>query len=229
MSRNFYEGRDADLFAGLASFSAAVTAEPGAMGLTAQQATALASLSAAALAAWAVSRNPATRTVGAVAQKDALRAEVRRMIGRYAAIMRATSTVTDQMLRDLGLHVPKRDRSPVPAPTQRPSLASVSVVGKTWTGRAVQRYPANVVGMKVYSFVGSDYPADPGAWTYEGDFTKRDFTITFPNSVPAGTQVWTTAAYYTRTGLTGPPSVPITTYVQYNGATTATPPMSMAA
>jgi len=69
----------------------------------------------------------------------------------------------------------------------------------------------------VYTYVGEDYPADPGLWAFQGAATKRKFTVVLPNTVPSGARVWVCAAWVSTRGQAGPPSVPVSTNIPGGG------------
>ncbi len=174
-------------------------------------------------------RGPA-RTLAKNTAKAALVAVVR-------AVARAIThhlTVTDAQRQELGLTIRKKP-APVPAPVARPTVQIKNVIGRTMTinvcdlasMNAIGK-PAGVIGAKVFTFVGTNYPTDPTRWAYNGDATRTKHTIALPGSVANGAEVWICAAWYNRKGETGPMSLPISTNIQ-GGGTSAVPEMKTAA
>lgn len=170
-----------------------------------------------------------------LAIKDAKKRELDAMARELVRIIQAYPPLTDDQRRELKITV-RKSRTPVPAPTARPMVEVASVVVRTVTvnvydptSATKRNKPAGSVGAKLYTFVGANYPSDPGLWDYQGDFTKSKCEITFADSVPSGAQVWVCAAWYNRKGETGQPSVPITTNIQGGGASEDTPGMKIAA
>jgi hypothetical protein len=80
--------------------------------------------------------------------------------------------------------------------------------------------PAGCHSAWVYTFIGSDYPADPAAWEFQGACNAGKFSIVFDSTVPAGAQVWICAAWVNFRSESGPISVPISTNLQGGGSTT---------
>jgi hypothetical protein len=83
---------------------------------------------------------------------------------------------------------------------------------------AKRRKPAGCVCAWVYSFVGTEYPSDPAAWTFEGATSKARFDVAFSSDVAGGTQVWLRAAWVNAKQQAGPMSVPVSTTLQGGGA-----------
>jgi hypothetical protein len=81
--------------------------------------------------------------------------------------------------------------------------------------------PAGVAMAFMYSFVGSVPPTDTSAFEMEGTATRTTFEVTFPSSVPGGSQVWLAAAWANARTQTGPACAPITVYLQGAAAAAA--------
>jgi hypothetical protein len=93
-----------------------------------------------------------------------------------------------------------------------------SLSSKPYSGVPNKRgKPDGAVAAWVYSFVGTNYPADPSQWDFQGATTKSTHEIVFPDTVASGAQVWICAAWINAKQEPGPASVPITTNVQGGG------------
>jgi hypothetical protein len=145
------------------------------------------------------------------------------MASDLAKVIGGTPSVTDAQRIELGLSV-----RAAPAPIARPVVDVVGVSGRvvsvrvrdgTASGRP--RKPVGVAGANVYSFVGTDYPADPAGWRFEGSTTRTRLDVRFPDSVPGGTPVWICATWYNPRARTGPVSLPATTFIQHGMAMAA--------
>lgn len=207
MAGNFYDGTDAEFYSGSAHFSTQIGLEPVQYGLTAAQATAYAGLNTAYADLYNEAVNPVTRTRGVVAAKNAAKKAARADAIRLAAIIKATSTVTDQMLIDLGLNVRKQP-TPIPPPTEIPNVDVERVDGNVVTLRvhgegSLRAKPPHVVAAGVFTHVGAEPPADPLQWQYRGVATRTKFVVDFPESATALT-VWITAAWQNAKGEAGP-------------------------
>lgn len=223
MNRNFFDGTDAELYVGAKNCSTKVSQTPTAYGLTQLQAD----MFDAAVVEWSTkyetSQDPATRTKSAVAAKNAARAMIRAKASDLAKIIDGTPTVTDAQKIDLGLCVPKVP-APIPAPVEAPAVDLVSAIGRAVvirvhaapaiTGRGK---PPGAAAAWIYTFVGESFPAELSSWLYQGAATRGKFEITFPDSLPAGQQVWIKACWVNPRQQMGPMSDPITTNLQGGG------------
>jgi len=226
MGNNFYDRTEADLYVGSEVFMNLVSTSPGTYEVPLPLSITLANDTGAFRIAYVVSSTPATKTRGATAAKDVSMATLRQTIADVVKHINAATTVTAEMRIALGLHLAK-SRQSVPAPTERPALDLVGVAGKTVTVRAhrddaesKRGKPKNVVGAKYFYFVGEDYPAEAELWNYAGDATKGAFSVVLNPELPAGTKVFVTAAWYIRKdSATGPLAIPISTNLNYSGAT----------
>ena len=235
MAGNFYDGTEAELYTGSATFSSVIGTTPTNYGLTAEQGTAYASANLIFADAYQIAIEPATRTSGVIAAKNAAKASLLALARELAGIIKAYPPITAQNLIDLGLHVPK-ERTPTPPPDVRPGMDVVSVVGRTVTvhvhdsASSVKRAkPAGAAAGWVYCFVGETYPSDPSYWIFQGAATKGKFAFTLSDTVPSGATVWICAAWANRKGETGPVSVPISTNIQGGGTNPATAGLKIAA
>jgi hypothetical protein len=210
---------------GLRSFaqnmSTQVTAAPTSFGLQTSDATALSTATgdySDALDAC----DPAIRTRAAVVLKNTKKVALKALITQLALKVQGTPTVTDAQKTEIGLSIPST-RTTVPPPAFAPAVDVVTVNGRTITLRihdsqeARRGKPAFCAGAMIFSFVGTEAPADPAAWKGEGITTRTGFQIEFPATVPAGSQVWITAQWYNDKAQTGPASSPITAYLQGGG------------
>jgi hypothetical protein len=227
MPKSFYLGTDHELYTGGSDFSAKITASPGAFGLDSSQCVAYAAVNAAYASAYEASQDPATRTKAKISAKNQARANLRKATADLARIIDGTATVTDEQKIELGLNV-RASSARVPPPGVAPVAEIIGVNGhlvsvRVRDGETPSRRgkPAGVLGANVYSFVGATYPTDPSGWEFQGATTKRTLDVLFPDSVPAGSQVWICATWFNPTVESGPVSTPVTTFIQHG--------MSMAA
>jgi hypothetical protein len=130
MSRNFFNGTDAELYVGSTNFLAIVMVDPITYGMTVTQTGAYDALNIVWTGAYERATNPLTRTRANVAAKNAARAAIVAMSADLARIIDGTPTVTDAQKIELGLNVRKAP-VPVPAPTEAPAVDLGSVVNRT--------------------------------------------------------------------------------------------------
>jgi hypothetical protein len=205
--------------------STKLTAAPTSFGCTTTDATNLATATDGYVVALAAC-DPAIRTRPAVVLKNTKKLELNNLIRQLALKIQGTPTVTDAQKAEIGLSI-QNVPTPIPPPAFAPAVDVVSVVGRTVRLRihdsqeSRRGKPAFVAGAMVFSYVGTEAPADPAAWKGEGITTRTGFEIAFPSDVASGAQVWIVAQWYNGKAQTGPASTPITTYLQGGAAAAA--------
>ncbi|MGC4032336.1 MAG: hypothetical protein QM754_11510 [Tepidisphaeraceae bacterium] len=201
------------------NFKTLITAAPTTYGLTAAQATAYGTVVttyANALAAC----DPGIRSATAVAAKNTARDALKLASDQTANLINGTPSVTDAQKVALGIP-PRAKPTPIPAPSTPPSVEIISVSGwnvkvglRTSSTDAKRRKPAGVAGATVMSYVGPTPSNDMSKWKYEGMSGKTIVEVTFPITVPPGSQVWLTAFWFNNRKQTGPAAQPIGTNLQ---------------
>lgn len=222
----FLPDTDSGLLAWSLNFKTLIQAGAVSYGLTVPLATAYGALHDAYADALAAA-DPAIRTRGSVAAKNTARANLKANARLLDRLVQGTGTVTDQQKRDLGLNV-RSAPSPIPPPADAPGLDILSVSG--WTVKiklhdtassARRGKPPGVTGASIFSFVGAEAPADIGSWQFEGNTGKTSGTVTFPNTLAAGAQVWITAFWFNGRKQSGPACAPVPTNLQGGGVSLA--------
>jgi hypothetical protein len=225
-STSFLPSTDAGLLAWSLNFNTLIQTGAVSYGLTVPLATAYGVLHDAYAAALAAA-DPAIRTRGSVAAKNTARANLKANARLLDRLVQGTGTVTDQQKRDLGLNV-RSAPSPIPPPADAPGLDILSV--SAWTVKiklhdtassAKRGKPPGVTGASIFSFVGAEAPADIGSWQFEGNTGKTKGTVTFPNTLAAGAQVWITAFWFNGRKQSGPACAPVPTNLQGGGVSLA--------
>ena len=164
------------------------------------------------------------RSASLVASKDLAKTNLLGL-GRqvYASILTNEAiAASDKIL--IGIHL-RVAPTPIPVPGAEPGMDVRGVSGRTVSVRvhdaanpARRARPSGCAAAYVYSFVGTEWPADPAAWIFEGATTRNSFDVAFSDSLPAGTQVWLRAAWVNPRLAVGPMCAPVTTVLQYAGA-----------
>ena len=159
-----------------------------------------------------------------VADKEEKKALLLKYARQVYAKVQADDDVSAASKIALGVHIRDHTRTPVGPPTARPDVDVVAAVLRTVTihihdndAEGKRGRPANVASASVYSYVGAAYPSDPSQWTYQGTTGRSTHDIQFPDTVPAGAQVWVCAMWLNRRAEPGPVSLPVTTNVQGGG------------
>ena len=127
LNKNFFDGTDAEIASGTQVFSGVINTDFALYGLTNAQATSYSILSGQYFAAWQAATNPATRTHGTVAAKNAAKIALKAAAKDLASIINGTPTVTDQMKIDVNLHVRDTSPTPIPAPETAPLINVIQV------------------------------------------------------------------------------------------------------
>ncbi|MEM9415894.1 MAG: hypothetical protein AAGA29_10520 [Planctomycetota bacterium] len=227
MGKNFIPTRESVLVTWTKSFEQTIAKQPTDFGLTVEQATAYTTAQAAFAAAYQTANEPMTRSPGNIeiknTAKDALIALTRELV----KIIQAYPGTTNDMRRELGVTVPDLDPTPVPPPSETPTIDVLSVDG--WTlnvrlhnGESSRRgKPVGVKGATVFSYVGDQPPMSVDDWKFEGNTTKTDTKVVFPTTVAPGTKVWLTAFWFNPTAQSGPAATPVSRYINYDGMSQA--------
>lgn len=224
---NFYYQNEAAAVTGAAAFARAILASPESFGISPEMAASFAAQSDALTSAYDLSSNPSTRTMGAVAGKNAALRAMRQGAMRLSRILYATPTVSDQQLVEVGL-LPRATRTPVAGPADAPALRVVAVSGRLVSvhvreANSTRRGMApGARGANLYSFVGDRPPVDPRDYHFEALTTRARTQITFSDTTPSGATVWLSACWVSTRGQTSPCSSPVSFTLQGGSALPAT-------
>lgn len=219
MASNYLPSREADLLSWSADFSALINAAPATYGLTVEEADDYLTVQAAFANAYGVATNAGTRTRPTVEAKNTAKTNLVDATRPLVAKIQIFPGTTDAMRRDLRITVRDTDPTPVPVPDTSPRLEVVAVMGRQINirlrpaegdGRAK---PDGVKGASVYYATGEDYPEDLEAWKFKGNQTLTTITVTIPDTVPGGTKVWLTAAWFNTKAQSGPATPPVETRI----------------
>jgi hypothetical protein len=216
---DFLPSSDTDLLNWGNSFSEKITATPTAYGLVATQSAAFAALLGIYSDALAIAIDPTTRTRSTIATKDEAKTPLKANARDLARIINAFPAITNTQRLDLGLTPRKGEASPINPPDECPVMTVVSAIGRTLkiklSGQDTTRRgkPDGVDGATCFSFVGSAPPADISQWKFEASITRTTFDLEFPATVPAGSQVWLCAFWFSPRSESGPACQPISAYL----------------
>lgn len=218
MALDFLPSSDFALLAWGNNYSSLITLDPVAVGLDAPTAVTLAGKLSAFDAALSAATNPATRGGATVLAKDQSRADLVAYCRLTARAIQGCMTVTNTQRYDLGLTVRDASPSPVPPPAAAPDIDVLGVSGNTVQIRlhdpanpTRRGKPAGVAGMAIFTFIGATPPEAESQWTYQGNWTRTQAEVTFPEGTPAGSKVWFSAFYYNPRAQRGPASTPVST------------------
>jgi hypothetical protein len=220
---------DAALRDWLTNFSALLTADPTRYGLDASDATVIAGHAAAYASAYQAVQAPSTRTSTGVAQKDAVKASAVASVRVYAQMIKANAGVSNDDKIALGVHVNDPTPSPIPAPASAPMLMIVSAFSGVHHLRyadentpAARRKPHGVLQLQLNAVIAPAPAVDPGESRFVGLYTKQPVLVEH-EPASAGLTATYFARWVTRTGKTGPWSLPESMTVAFGGAAQAIP------
>ena len=218
-SQTYLPGTQGALLEWAANFSNHLENDAAGYGLSADQASVMVEKYLAFSDAYKKVTTPEGNSRSNYEAKKLAKAAMVEKVRELVKIIQAWPGTTDQKRVDLGITVPDPDPTPCPVPGVAPRLGVVTVRGHTvelsikqeaGSGRGK---PAGAIGATVMVFIGESMPTTLGAWEYAGNVTKATEPIEFPSTVPAGSKVWMTAFWYTRTGKTSPAAEPIHAYL----------------
>ena len=195
-STDFLPSREADLVPWTNNFDAKITLAPTSYGLTAAQATAYAALNSAFVLAWSECQENDKRTPSAIVTKDDAKEALIDGPGgirELARIVQAFPGTSNTERSDLGLTIRDEEPSPIPQPTVAPVLTIVSVTGrivkvKLKDAENLERrgQPTGVQGATILTYIGTDAPADPAAWSFHSNTSKTAIDVELPGDGPPG-------------------------------------------
>jgi hypothetical protein len=219
-NRDWISHRDAELVTQAEDMSAKVTADFAALGLANTDATALASATTSYVNAYNLAKDDATRTPLTIEDMSVAKAALIARMRGIGARVRANPNVSNSLKLSLGLRIPDRHPSTVPAPATAPVNTVISTNGRTVRARIAdsltpnsKQKAVNASEYEVFTHVGDTAPADIYGWTYQGQGTRNIFEVTLPNSVASGSKVWICTRWCNRRGAAGPVSAPVATIV----------------
>ncbi|MEM1446262.1 MAG: hypothetical protein AAGF84_09420 [Planctomycetota bacterium] len=193
-------------------------------GLTSEQFIPFASAQETFKAAYAVTNDPDTKTKPAVQTKNTAKKSMLDEARKLISQLQGSSVMTDAKRDALQIPIKDSEPTPVPPPSEAPTLEILSQNGHEVTFRLLpasgpsrRRKPEGVQGATVLTYVGDTAPLDPTVWTFQGNTTKNVKTIVFDESIAPGTKVWLTAFWFNRRTQSGPPCDPVAAYIQFGG------------
>jgi hypothetical protein len=215
MSVDYIPQPDTLMLAWADKFSEKITATPGAYGLMASDASAIAAAVNLFDAALQRVLDPATKTKSTVAAKNAKKAAMLVTLRQYAQTIKRNLGVSNEAKIDLGLHINDVGPSPIPAPTTFPVLAvdsdapfvqRVEFHDSTTPERKAK--PAGVTGMMLAVAVvaaGATPPAPPppNEVPVRGIVTRQPHRVTF-SAGDRGKVAFYYGCWVTGAALTGP-------------------------
>ena len=219
----YFPAKDASIVTWANTFASVLSSSPTTYGATAGIAASFQTLADNLQSAYTMSQEPATRTKGTIAAKQAAKQAMKEACRKIVRVIYA-QTLTDQQLIDIGLRPYDPTPTPSPVPALAPILEIVSVYGrdvrvrlKDASGESRGK-PPFVSAAQLYSFVGATPPSGSDGWKMEACVTRTSIIVQFPETVAPGSKVYLTAAWMNSRGLTGPACTPVVASIGYEGA-----------
>ena len=239
MPADFYPRREADIVAFTGNFSATISADPDALGLTPAQAAEYAAAQQAFADLHRKSLQGSTNTSSVVQAKKHARRTLERLTRQLAAIIRSRPATSLEQRRSLGL--PTRDPGRPPGSRNVDRTRQITRIGpprlivRVLRGRTLRvvlrdrsapmnrSTPDGADGAVLLSAVGEHPPPveDRSQWKFER-ITSKTVTTVQPGGaeaiLPPGTKVWVTAFWCvpgsSPRGRHGPACAPVYAYTQ---------------
>jgi hypothetical protein len=212
--KDFVPTREAELDEFVHNFDTRITATPTAFGLTAAQATAFHALVVAWDAAYAVTKNKATRCTSACIVKDEKKFLLVKNLRELARMIQAYPATTNEQRSLLGLTVPSVPQSQ-PAPAFAPQLNILKVVGNVVSvdmrdsQNPARLRPDFAKAVNIFSYVGTNPPTTAEGWFLQGGTTRSRVDVAFDASLPVGTTVYLSACFKNERDMAGPACQPV--------------------
>lgn len=223
MTRSYLPTREAELVTWVTNFDLKLKDDAVGYGLTVDQQAAYAAAFTAFTAAYQVANNPDTRSPTNIGIKNTKKQELIALTRELVDIAQASPVMDYDKRIALGISTRDNEPTPIPPPSEAPTIDVLSVEG--WTlnirlhdGSSTKRAkPDGVAGALVFTYVGDVAPVDVSAWNYEGSASKTETKVIFPSTLAPGTKVWLTAAWVNGKVQTGPAAMPVSRLISGNG------------
>lgn len=168
MSQDYIPGADAEFDSFVTDFSAYLSANAGALGVTAADATAIASAVSNWGSAFGNQQTLVNALPAATENKNTKRAALETLIRPVAKAIQNRTQTTDEQRAALGITIPDRSRTRAPQPSSRPIVVidGSQRLEHTLTLRdensiTSRSRPPGVIGAEVYCFINGTPPTDP--------------------------------------------------------------------
>ena len=210
MATNYIPTTQTLLAAWSANFSGLISANPSAYGMMASDAATIANAYSLFNNALNLALNPATKTKGVVADKNAKQAAMLSTLRQYAQVIKRNMGISNEAKIGLGLTINDAGRSPVPAPTTAPVLSisngtplhhRVRFADEAAPDRRGK--PDGVQGIMLAVTVGTAPPTDLEHMPIYGLVTRQPFDVEF-SLADKGKTAYYHGQFMTGAGLTGP-------------------------
>lgn len=193
------------------NFSTLISASPASYGLTAGDASNIASAAAAWASAYAMVTSPTTKTAHTVSAKNTARVNAHAVVRPYAQNISLNAGVSSSNKIAVGVNPRTSTPAPITPPTSSPvltvqSAANLSLILRARDSAAspsVKAKPYGVTRAQVHFVVSATPVTDPALLTEVSSQTKTPFVLNF-NAADAGKQVYVAARWATRTGAFSP-------------------------
>jgi hypothetical protein len=200
-----------------ANFSTRITAAPGTYGVTASDATAIATAYTAWHSAYLLVTSPGTKTATTVNNKNIQRVTALATIRPYAQTIGLNAGVLAANKVSLGINPRTSVPLPITVPTTYPAIQVIQALPLQHVLRfrdqlaspSVKSKPYGVLQMQLFGETSLTVVTDPTTLNFLQVATKSPFAVTWPSGA-RGLTAYYAARWVTRKGLVGPwsPIVP---------------------
>jgi hypothetical protein len=210
---DFMPRADAELVQWGSTFARVLAAEPGAFGVSADEAAECVAAADAFAQKHLVTANPGERSGVDVVLKNEARAEMKRIIRSLVGRIRANRAVSDTQLVKLSLKPRRTDYSKGGRhlPQLGPNVNIISVKNATFDlhmglpGKGQRAgLPRNAMGVVVMAYAGDQPPTDPTHWNDVATVMRARVRVSFGDTLPPATKVWFCACYLDGGARRGP-------------------------
>lgn len=207
----YIPAKDAQFGNWIDNFSALITANPATYGLVAGDATAIAGVTAAWDAAYALVTSPMTKTPNTVSAKNVAKINALATVRPYSQAISLNAGVSSADKIALGLNPRQSVPVPITAPTTYPALSFGPALSLTAVIRyrdqlaspSVKAKPYGVLQCYLYGLPSTTPVTDPTTMKFLGGLTKSPSPVSWPSG-NAGMTAYYAARWATRKGLVGP-------------------------
>lgn len=207
-----------------------IGADPAAFGVSADRSTAYTALQNDYATKLSLAIEPETRTAASIERKDLAKKSLIKETRSLVRQVQEFPSLTDDQRRDLDIPIRDTEPTPINTPTEMPTLevrsmtshkADLLILNSENKRRKAPGARAAWLYTHTYDPAGENPPTNLKQWRFEGESTRSNPQINFPEEIAPGTAVWVTALWVSPTGKPGPACAPVKTHINFQGLSQA--------
>jgi hypothetical protein len=209
-------------------FAATLCADPAAFHIPPERAATFKLLADDFAAAYQLTTTNDGRTPSSIYRKDAARAAMSMTVRLLAKCLRSNPNLTEAQLLSVGLKPISRNRRPYGRPASPPRLyvlrtrrEQVKVRLRSIESPTRSAKPRGIGSATILRFIGDEPSASLADWQLAGHTSRTTTELKLPRDLAPGTKVWHIAQWNSTSGVGGPMSERVMTWIPFAGSVAA--------